>query len=152
MIALAAGVIVLVAIGVPHRLALERTPPGFAAAIWLSVLMLRALASLAAVIAAEVYLPVTGWVAPLESWCLQGSSVRSGHDAADLVLALPAVVLAASLCWVMRCAIVTCWSRASSPARDGERLVRLVLDRDHSFGRVLRNHGDVNLAGLDAFK
>jgi Zn-dependent protease with chaperone function len=98
VIALAAGVVVLVAIGLPHLLTLERTPPGFAAAIWLSVLMLRALASLAVAIAAEVYLPVTGWVAPLEAWCLQS---WSGHDAADIVLALPAVALAVSLCWVI---------------------------------------------------
>jgi Zn-dependent protease with chaperone function len=101
VILLAAGVVVLVAVGLPHLLTLERTPPGFAAAIWLSVLMLRALVSLSAAIAAEVYLPVTGWVAPLESWCLRGSSPLSGHDAADIALAVPAVVLALSLCWVM---------------------------------------------------
>jgi Zn-dependent protease with chaperone function len=101
VILFAAGVVVLVAVGLPHLVKLERTPPGFAAAIWLSVLLLRALASLAVAVAAEVYIPVTGLASPLESWCLAGSSALSGHDAADLVLALPALVLAASLCWVM---------------------------------------------------
>jgi Zn-dependent protease with chaperone function len=101
VILLAAGVVVLVAIGLPHLVRLEGTPPGFAAAIWLSVLLLRALASLAVAVAAEVYIPVTGLASPLEGWCLGGSSALSGHDAADLVLALPAVALAASLCWVM---------------------------------------------------
>jgi Zn-dependent protease with chaperone function len=100
VILLGAGV-VLVAIGLPHLVRLEGTPPGFAAAIWLSVLLLRALASLAVAVAAEVYIPVTGLASPLEGWCLGGSSALSGHDAADLVLALPALALAASLCWVM---------------------------------------------------
>jgi hypothetical protein len=97
----AAGIVVAVAIVLPHLLRLERAPSGFAAAIWLSVLLLRALLSLAAAIAAEVYLPVTGLVAPLEAWCLGGSSALSGHDATDLLLALPALALAASVCWVM---------------------------------------------------
>jgi Zn-dependent protease with chaperone function len=101
VILLAAGVVVLVAIGLPHLVRLDGTPPGFAAAIWLSVLSLRALASLAVAVAAEVYIPVTGLASPLEGWCLDGSSALSGHDAADIVLALPALVLAASLCWVM---------------------------------------------------
>jgi Zn-dependent protease with chaperone function len=101
VILLAAGAVVAVAIGLPHLVRLEGTPPGFAAAIWLSVLLLRALASLAVAVAAEVYIPVTGLASPLESWCLGGSSALSGHDAADLVLALPAIALAGSLCWVM---------------------------------------------------
>jgi Zn-dependent protease with chaperone function len=108
VILLAAGLAVLVAIGLPHRVRLEGTPPGFAAAIWLSVLSLRALASLAVAVAAEVYIPVTGLASPLEGWCLGGSATLSGHDAADIVLALPALVLAASLC----CAMVALW-RAS---------------------------------------
>ncbi|MDA0163255.1 M56 family metallopeptidase [Solirubrobacter ginsenosidimutans] len=101
MIGVAAGVVVLAAIGLPHLLRLERTPAGFAAAIWLSVLLLRAMACLAAAVAAELYLPVTGLVTPLESWCVAGSTALSGHDAADFVLALPALTLAASLCGVM---------------------------------------------------
>jgi hypothetical protein len=80
---------------------LEGSTAGFAAAIWLCVLLLRALASLAVAVAAEVYIPVTGLASPLESWCLGGSSALSGHDAADLLLALPALALAGSLSWVM---------------------------------------------------
>ncbi len=98
---LAAGVVVLFAIVLPHIVRLEGTPPGFAAAIWLSVLLLRALVALAAAVAVEMFIPVTGLAAPLESWRVGGSSALSGHDAADLVLATPAMALAASLCWAM---------------------------------------------------
>ena len=43
--------------------------PGFAGAIWLSALFLRALASLAAAVAVEVYVPMTGVLEPLGAWC-----------------------------------------------------------------------------------
>lgn len=102
MIVAAIAAVAAIAIALPHRLRMERTPPGFAAAIWLSVLLLRALTSLAAAVAAEVYLPVTGLVTPLEAWCLgPATATLSGHDAADIVLALPALILAGSLCWVL---------------------------------------------------
>lgn len=102
MIALAGAVLLIAAIGVPHLLRLDGAPPGFAAAIWLSALMLRALASVVAAISIEIYLPVTAWLAPLSAWCFDaGGAVLSGHGAVDVVLALPAVVLALSLAWVI---------------------------------------------------
>ena len=75
------------AIALPHRVALERAPAGLASAVWLSALGLRALASLAAVVAVEVYLPV---LEPLRPLCVS-------HASTDALFALPALVLAGSL-------------------------------------------------------
>lgn len=102
MIVLVGAALLVVAIGVPHLLRFERAPAGFAATIWLSALLLRALASVVAAIALEVYLPVTGWLEPLGAWCFDaGGAALSGHGAIDVVLALPALALAASLAWVV---------------------------------------------------
>ncbi len=102
MIAAAGAALLVAAIGVPHLLRLDRAPPGIAAAIWLSALMLRALASIVAVLALEIYLPVSAWLEPLGAWCFDaGVTALSGHGAVDIVLALPALVLAASLAGVM---------------------------------------------------
>jgi Zn-dependent protease with chaperone function len=93
-----AALLVAAAIALPHFLPLERTPSGFASAIWLSALLLRALASLALAVAVEVYVPTTRVLAPLSGWCLEADgTLLSGHGAIDLVLALPAMVLAGSL-------------------------------------------------------
>jgi Zn-dependent protease with chaperone function len=98
VIALGAAALLAAAIAVPHLLRLEHAPRGFATAIWLSVLLLRALASLAAAVAAEVYLPLTSVLEPLGDWCIDaGGTLLSGHGAEDVVLALPALVLAGSL-------------------------------------------------------
>jgi len=89
---------VAAAIGLPHRLRLEQAPPAFGATFWLAALLLRAVASLAAALAIEVYVPTTGAVASVTGWC---AGQVSGHDVGDLVMALPAVVLAASLIAVL---------------------------------------------------
>ncbi len=109
MILLVVGAVMAVAISLPHLLRLDHAPPGFAASIWLSALMLRALASLSAAVAAEVYLPMTGFLAPLGTWCVDaGGAVLSGHGATDAVLALPALILAGSLILM----IVSLWRAA----------------------------------------
>jgi Zn-dependent protease with chaperone function len=109
VIVLGVAALLAVAIALPHVLRLEHAPAGVATAIWLSVLLLRALASLAAAVAAEIYLPVMSFLEPLSEWCLDaGGKILSGHGAADVVLALPALVLAGSLIVV----IVELW-RAS---------------------------------------
>ncbi len=111
---------VAVAIGLPHLLPLERAPAGFAAAIWLSALLLRALASLGAAVAAEIYLPMTGLLAPLAPLCVDAAgTLISGHTATDVLMALPALVLAGSLTVV----IAGLW-RAS---RRVQRLMRTAL-------------------------
>jgi Zn-dependent protease with chaperone function len=102
VILLVGALLLIAAIAVPHLLVLDRAPSGIAAAIWLSALLLRALASVAAVIAAEIYLPVTGLLEPLGAWCFDAAGTAlSGHGVVDLVLAGPAIALAASLGWVL---------------------------------------------------
>jgi Zn-dependent protease with chaperone function len=102
VIVAAAAVLVAAAIALPHRLRLERAPAGFASAIWLSALLLRALACLAAAVAVEVFVPTTGWLEPISDWCVKAEgTVLSGHGAIDLVLALPALLLAGSLAAVI---------------------------------------------------
>ena len=54
------------------------------------------------VVAVEVFVPVTGWLAPLERLVPEGRrAALSGHGAIDVVLALPALMLAGSLIAVM---------------------------------------------------
>jgi Zn-dependent protease with chaperone function len=117
VIVVAGAALLIAAIGVPHLVRLDRAPPGFAAAIWLSALLLRALASTVAVIALQIYVPVASWFAPLGAWCFDaGAAVLSGHGALDVMLALPALVLAGSLIWV----ILGLWRTS----RDVQRLLR----------------------------
>lgn len=102
MILLALALLLVAAIGVPHLLRLDRAPSGVAAAIWLSVLMLRALASVGLAVAVEIYVPVTGLLEPLGAWCFDAAGTAlSGHGLADVVLALPALALALSVAWVI---------------------------------------------------
>ncbi|MBE2315626.1 M48 family metalloprotease [Solirubrobacter sp. CPCC 204708] len=91
---LVAAALAVCAIALPHALRLDHAPAGFAAAIWLSALLLRALASIGAVVAIEVYLPVTGPLEPFGAWC---AGALSSHTLTDALFALPALVLAGSL-------------------------------------------------------
>jgi hypothetical protein len=101
MLPLVAGAVLAAAICLPHVVRLDAAPPGFAAAIWLSALLLRALVSVAAVVAIQVYLPAAGLLEPLASACLAiGGSAVSAHALGDALLAIPALVLAGSLAWV----------------------------------------------------
>ena len=91
---LVAAALVLCAIALPHALRLDRAPAGFAAAIWLSALLLRALAAIGATVAIEVYLPVAGALEPFGAWC---AGALSSHTITDALFAVPALVLAGSL-------------------------------------------------------
>jgi hypothetical protein len=91
---LIAAALVVGALALPHGLALDRAPAGLAAAIWLSALLLRALASVGAVVAIEVYLPVFGPLEPFGAWC---AGALSSHTITDALFALPALILAGSL-------------------------------------------------------
>ncbi|HWK25940.1 MAG TPA: M48 family metalloprotease [Solirubrobacter sp.] len=102
MIAIVAAALAAAAIVTPHLLRLDRAPAGIASAIWLSALLLRALAALATAVAVEVFVPTTGLLEPLSDWCLRAEgTILSGHGAIDVVLALPALVLAGSLAIVI---------------------------------------------------
>jgi beta-lactamase regulating signal transducer with metallopeptidase domain len=117
-----AALVVVAAIVLPHRLRLEQTPPVFAGAIWLSALLLRAVVALAVAVFAEVYLPTTPLDAPFDDLCMGASGRRfSGHFIGDALLALPTIVLAVSLIWVL----IELWRAA----RRVDELVR------HSVGR-----------------
>ncbi len=134
---------VAVAIALPHWLPLERAPGGFAAAIWLSTLLLRALASLGAAIAVELYLPLTGLLEPLAPMCIEAAgTLISGHTAADVLMAAPALMLAGSLTVV----IVGLW-RAS---RRVQRLMRTAVIGPGPDESVVVADGDllVAVAGL----
>ncbi|MDA0183666.1 M48 family metalloprotease [Solirubrobacter phytolaccae] len=89
-----AGVLLAAAIALPHALKLDRAPAGFTSAIWLSALLLRALASVGVAVAAEVYLPITGLLEPFGAWC---AGALSSHTVTDAVFGLPALALAGSL-------------------------------------------------------
>ena len=75
------------AIALPHRLRLDRAPAGFASAIWLSALILRAFSALATAVAIEVYVPMTGLLEPFGPWC---AGAVTSHTITDAVFALPA--------------------------------------------------------------
>jgi Zn-dependent protease with chaperone function len=93
-----AALCLMLAIGLPHVVPLERLAPRAAATVWLSALLLRAFCAPAAAIAVEVVGPTLRFMAPLDRTCIH-TPVRmfTGHAAGDLVLALPALALAASL-------------------------------------------------------
>jgi Zn-dependent protease with chaperone function len=94
----AAALCLTLAIGLPHLVPLERLAPRAAATVWLAALLLRSLCALAAAVAVEVVVPTLGFMAPLDRACISTPvRVFSGHSAGDLLLALPALLLAASL-------------------------------------------------------
>ena len=139
MLVLVACALGLAAIGLPHVLRLERSPPGFAAAIWLSALFLRALASLAVAVAIEFYLPLTRPLEPFGRSCIAS---LSGHTLTDFACALPALILAGSLIWV----IADLWRAA----RGVRSLLRATLVGPGPGGSLVVADGDllVAVAGL----
>jgi Zn-dependent protease with chaperone function len=141
VVVLAACVLPLAAIGLPHVLRLERTPPGFAAAIWLSALLLRALASLVVAVAAEFYLPLTGLFESFGPWCVASFS---SHTVTDFACALPALVLAGSLIWV----IADLW-RASRGVRS---LLRDTLAGPGPGGSLVVPDGDLLVAAAGLWR
>jgi Zn-dependent protease with chaperone function len=128
--------VIALAVGVPHLLRLERAPAGFAAAIWLSALLLRALASLGAAVAVELYVPMTGVLEPLATLCV-GATI-SGHTVIDALMAVPALVLAGSLAVV----IAGLW-RAAHRVR---HLLRAATIGPGPAGSVVVADGDVLVA------
>jgi hypothetical protein len=104
VIAAVAGAAVMAsAIALPHVLRLEHATPGLAAAIWLSALILRALAVLFAALAIVTVVPATELFHAVTHWCwehlLPGGRVHlglDGHTVGDVALMVPALLLAAS--------------------------------------------------------
>lgn len=104
MIVLAVTVALSVAIGLPHALRLEQAPTVAAATIWLSGLLLRALATVAAIIYAVASIPGTQLFQAATHWCWEAvlplitTTFRlDGHSLGDAAVLLPAAGLLISL-------------------------------------------------------
>ena len=103
------------AVCVPHVLPLHRVAPRTAATIWLLGLWLRALLTTATAIFFFVYLPQTHLFEEVARWCLQnvlpilsGHLGFSGHPVAHFAVILPALMLAASVLWMLA-GLVRAW-------------------------------------------
>lgn len=104
----AIAVAIVVAVALPHGLALRRAAPALAAAVWLNALFLRAAVAIGGAVFLFGYLPETGLFQALARWCLHEVMPLltthlglSGHPVAHAALVLPALALAASLMWVL---------------------------------------------------
>lgn len=105
---LAITVAIVVAVGLPHVLPLQRVAPAVAAAVWMNALLLRAVVAMGGAVFLFVYLPDTGVFRALARWCLHEVVPLlamhlgfSGHPLAHAAVVLPALVLAGSLMWVV---------------------------------------------------
>lgn len=101
-------IVVTLAIVAPHLLPLRRVTPAVAATVWLSALALRALAAIGLSIFVFVYLPKTSTYDAVTHWCwhevlplIATHLGFSGHPIAHAAIALPGLVLAGSLLWVL---------------------------------------------------
>lgn len=106
MVLVVAGV-VLTVIGLPHLLRLRAAPPGAAAALWMSSLVLRAAVVTAVGLYGVLFLPRTNLFHDLTRWCLDTAlpllrdTVRlEGHAVGDAAVLLPLILVVAGLCWV----------------------------------------------------
>jgi Zn-dependent protease with chaperone function len=113
-------ILVVAAIAVPHVLRLDVAPPGLSALIWLAALMLRAMAVVFAAILVVLYVPTTALFDMLthSHWEIGVPAVGwelsfDGHVPGALALALPALLLAASLLW----AVAGLWRSSRRVAR-----------------------------------
>ena len=96
------------AICVPHLLPLHRVAPATAGAVWLLVLWLRALVTVAVAIFFFVDLPQTELFSQVAGWCLHnilplitGHLGLSGHPLVHFAAVLPGLVIAASAIWML---------------------------------------------------
>lgn len=138
---IALAFVLALTICVPHVLTLRDAPPLVAATIWLSALVLRALAAAFAAIFVIFYLPGTELFGLVTKWCWHAVLPffathlgLSGHSIGDFALVAPAFVLAISLLSVLR----ALW-------RAGRAVAKLV--RRSSLGRG--PSGSVIIGGAD---
>ena len=108
MLTVGLGLILAVAMSMPHLLPLRALTPTTAAAVWLAALALRALVSVGAALFLFVYLPQTAVFEAVAAWCwhaviplLTTHLGLSGHPVADAASILPAVLLAGSFLWLI---------------------------------------------------
>lgn len=103
----ALAVTIVAGIALPHALRLQAVAPPAAIALWLSSLALRAFGSALVMVYMLLYLPRTRAFDALTHWCsdaylplITGEHGLDGHSAGDLLVLIPAVLLALSLLWV----------------------------------------------------
>lgn len=106
---------VAAAVCVPHALPLHSVAPRTASTVWLLALWLRALLMIATAIFFFVYLPQTHLFEEVARWCLHnvvpivsGHLGFSGHPLAHFAVILPALMLAASVLWMLA-GLVRAW-------------------------------------------
>jgi len=102
------GAVLLGALAVPHRLPLRHVSPASASAVWLSVLVLRAVLALVTAIALVRFLPGIGAMQAVADWCLHtvipmitGHVDLPAHPVADATSLLPLAVLTGSAAWAL---------------------------------------------------
>ncbi len=107
MIVLGLAALVGAAIALPHVLRLERATPGVASTVWLSALLLRALAGVFIAVFVVLYVPTTGLFNALTHWCwravtplLTSHLGLDGHRVGDAATIVPGLFLAGSLIWM----------------------------------------------------
>ncbi|MGI8594968.1 MAG: M48 family metalloprotease [Solirubrobacteraceae bacterium] len=104
MIVVGLAALVGAAIAVPHLLRLERAAPGVASTVWLSALVLRALAGVFLAVFIVLYVPTTMLFDALTHWCwhavipvLTSHLGLDGHRVGDAATIVPGLFLAGSL-------------------------------------------------------
>lgn len=114
------AVLLLVATTVPYLLPREAIAPMTGAALWLSVLVLRALLVVVGTFVLVLYLPATQLFQLTTHWCIHAVVPFfathlgfSGHRLGDAAALLPGLVLGISLIW----AVFAVWRTARSVRR-----------------------------------
>lgn len=104
---LAAALILLGGLVVPHLVSSRAAQPATAIVIWSAALLLRALTTLLFVTALVIMVPSTEVFSAVTHWCwhtvlplLATHLGFDGHKIGDAAVVIPAAVLAASLLWV----------------------------------------------------
>ena len=104
MTAVAIAALVGATIAVPHLLRLERASPAVASTVWLSALLLRALAGVFLAVFIVLYAPTTALFDALTHWCwhtvlpvLTTHLGLDGHRVGDVATIVPGLFLAGSL-------------------------------------------------------
>lgn len=100
-------VAVLIALVLPHRLALSAAAPTTAAAAWMLALGIRAVAGVLVAVYVVLYLPATAVFDAVTHWCLHAvvpvlatHLPLDGHSLGDAATIAPAAALVVSVLWV----------------------------------------------------
>lgn len=133
--------LICASIALPHLIPLERAHPIVGVAIWLSALVIRAVATILVVVFLVLFLPATQLFEVVTQWCWHGVVPGvaqhlevNGHKLGDLATLAPAALVstsAVSLMWGVARALraLQCWLRENSLG-DGPRGSTIVAGRE----------------------